>query len=71
MRGVSKAVEIPVEYLGKAIDPWGNEKIAFEGELTLNRKDYGLNWNAAIETGGFLVGDEVKITLNVQAAASK
>ena len=42
--------------------------MAFEAELTLNRKDYGLNWNAAIEAGGFLVGDEVKISLSIQAA---
>lgn len=68
MRGVSKAIAFPVTYLGRAVDPWGNDKIAFEGELTLNRKDYGLNWNAAIEAGGFLVGDDVKISLSVQAA---
>lgn len=71
MRGVTKRIEIPVDYLGLAKDPWGNEKIAFEGELALNRKDYGLNWNAALETGGFLVGDEVKVSLSIQAAAAK
>ena len=71
MRGVTKPVVIPVSYLGAAVDPWGNQKIAFEGEVTLNRKDYGLNWNAAIETGGFLVGDEVKVSLSIQAAAQK
>jgi len=71
MRGVTKPVVIPVTYLGVAVDPWGNQKIAFEGEVSLNRKDFGLNWNAAIETGGFLVGDEVKVSLSVQAAADK
>jgi len=71
MRGVTKAIVIPVSYLGKATDPWGNQKVAFEGEITLNRKDYGLNWNAAIEAGGFLVGDEVKVSLSIQAAAAK
>jgi polyisoprenoid-binding protein YceI len=71
MRGVTKEVVIPVTFLGAATDPWGNQKIAFEGEVTLNRKDYGLNWNAAIETGGFLVGDEVKVSLQIQAAAAK
>ena len=70
MRGVTKAVVIPISYLGAAVDPWGNQKIAFEGDVTLNRKDYGLNWNAAIETGGFLVGDEVKVSLSIQAAAT-
>jgi len=68
MRGVAKSIVLPVEYLGKAKDPWGNEKLAFEGEITLNRKDYGLMWNAALETGGFLVGDEVRVTLSIQAA---
>ena len=68
MRGVTRQVVIPVSYLGAAVDPWGNQKIAFEGEVTLNRKDYGLTWNAALETGGFLVGDDVKVSLSVQAA---
>ncbi len=71
VRGVTREVVIPITFLGTATDPWGNEKIAFEGEVTLNRKDYGLNWNAAIETGGFLVGDEVKVSLSMQAAAAK
>lgn len=71
MRGVTKAIVIPVTFLGTAVDPWGNEKVAFEGDVTINRKDYGLNWNAALETGGFLVGDEVKISLSIQAAAQK
>jgi polyisoprenoid-binding protein YceI len=71
MRGITRQVVIPISYLGMATDPWGNQKIAFEGELTLNRKDYGLNWNAALETGGFLVGDEVKVSLSIQAAAGK
>ena len=46
----------------------GNEKLGFEGETTVNRKDYGLNWNAALETGGFVVGNEVKVSLSIQAA---
>jgi polyisoprenoid-binding protein YceI len=71
MRGVTKTVVVPVEYLGKAKDPWGNEKVAFEGEVPLNRKDYGLTWNAALETGGFLVGDEVKVNVSIQAAPQK
>ena len=67
IHGVTKPVTFDVMYLGKAKDPWGNERVAFEAEATINRKDYGLNWNAALETGGFLVGDEVKISLSVQA----
>ncbi len=69
IHGVSKAVVLPVVHLGSAKDPWGNEKLAFETETTINRKDFGLNWNAALETGGFLVGDEVKISVSVQAVA--
>lgn len=67
MRGVAKPIVIPVTYLGSARDPWGNLKVAFEGDVTLNRKDFGLDWNAAIEAGGFLVGDEVKVTVTIQA----
>jgi polyisoprenoid-binding protein YceI len=71
IRDVTRPITLPVSFLGKATDPWGNERIAFEAEYTLNRKDYGLNWNAALETGGFLVGDDVKITLSVQAVPTK
>jgi polyisoprenoid-binding protein YceI len=67
IRGVTRPVTFVVTFLGKAKDPWGNERIAFEADATINRKDYGLNWNAALETGGFLVGDEVKISLSAQA----
>jgi polyisoprenoid-binding protein YceI len=68
IRGVTKRITLPVTFLGKAKDPWGNEKVGFETEVTINRKDYGLTWNAALETGGFLVGDEVKIAVSIQAA---
>ena len=67
IRDVTREITLPVTLLGTAKDPWGNERIAFEAETTINRKDYGLTWNAALETGGFLVGDEVKIHLSVQA----
>jgi polyisoprenoid-binding protein YceI len=67
IRDKSKAITLPVTYLGKAVDPWGNTRLGFETELTINRKDFDLNWNAALETGGFLVGDEVKITISIQA----
>ena len=67
IRGVSKRITVPVSLLGKATDPWGNEKLGVETEFTINRKEFGLTWNAALETGGFLVGDDVKVTLSVQA----
>jgi polyisoprenoid-binding protein YceI len=71
IHGVTRQVTFDVSFLGKAKDPWGNERVAFEAEATINRKDYGLNWNAALETGGFLVGDEVKVSLSVQAVPAK
>ena len=51
IRGVTRRIALPVSYLGKAKDPWGNEKLGFETEITINRKDYGLTWNAALEIG--------------------
>ncbi len=69
IRGVTRPVTLHATFLGRAMDPWGNERIGAEAEVTLNRKDYGLLWNAALETGGFLVGDEVKVALSVQAVA--
>lgn len=67
IHGVTKQVTLPASFLGKAHDPWGNERVAFEAELTLDRHDFGLHWNAALEAGGLLVGDEVKVILSVQA----
>jgi len=71
IHGVARSVSFDVSFLGKAKDPWGNERIAFEAEATVNRRDFGLTWNAALETGGFLVGDEVKVALSVQALPAR
>jgi polyisoprenoid-binding protein YceI len=70
IHGVGKEITIPVTYLGTAKDPWGKERAGFEAELAINRKDFGLSWNAPLEAGGFLVGDEVKIALQIQAVAA-
>jgi polyisoprenoid-binding protein YceI len=70
IRGTAKTLTVPVTFLGAATDPWGNARVGFEGGITINRKDFGLNWNAALETGGFLVGDEVKISVSLQAIAA-
>ena len=67
MRGVTKQVTLPVTFLGEGKDPWGNEKMGFETLTTLNRKDYGINWNKALDQGGVLVGDEVKVQISVEA----
>jgi len=69
MHGVTKEIVLPVAHMGKAKDPWGGERVGFEAETTINRKDFGLNWNAMLEAGGFLVGDEVKVSLEIQAVA--
>lgn len=67
VHGVTKPVEIKVELSGVGSDPWGNTRIGLEGSTEVSRKDYGLTWNAAIEGGGILVSDHIKITLDVQA----
>ena len=71
IRDVTKEITLPVTFLGQAKDPWGNQRLGFESEIMLNRKDYGLTWNAALETGGFLVGDDVKVNLSVQGIAQQ
>ncbi len=68
IRGVTKEIVLPVAHMGKAKDPWGGDRLGFEVETSLNRKDYGLSFNIPLaETGGFLVGDEVKVTIEIQA----
>ena len=71
MRGVTKRVTIPVEFNGFGKDPWGNERAGFSLTTTVNRKDYGINWNKALDNGGFLVGDDVTINVNLEAQKAK
>jgi len=71
IRGVTREVTLKGGYQGSNTDPWGNERIGFAAETTINRHDYGLNWNQALETGGVLVGDEVVIGLEIQAIKNK
>jgi len=71
INGVTKEVELDAEYGGHTTDPWGNERTAFEAETKINRKDFGLTWNKALDAGGFVVGDEVKITLEVEGIHKK
>jgi len=66
IKGISKVVKLEVEFGGMNKDPWGNEKAGFTVEGKINRKDWGLNWNAALETGGVLVSEEVKISGELQ-----
>jgi polyisoprenoid-binding protein YceI len=67
IRGVTKPVRLDMTFHGTAVDPFGNLRAGFEGETTVNRKDWDLNWNAPLEAGGFLVGDKVKLHLDVSA----
>ena len=67
IKDVTKPVTIEFEQTGSAVDPFGNTRVGFEGELTVNRKDWGLTWNAALETGGVLVSDKIKLELDVSA----
>jgi polyisoprenoid-binding protein YceI len=66
LRGVTKPVTIAGEFNGVITDPYGQTKSGASGTLTINRKDYGVNWNAALETGGFMLGDDVTITIEAQ-----
>jgi len=66
IKGVTKEVAFDVEFGGINKDPWGNEKAGFSLNGTINRKEWGLNWNAALEAGGVLVGEDVKISAEVQ-----
>ena len=67
IKDVTKSVTVEFEEGGSAKDPFGNLRIGFEGETTVNRKDWGLTWNAALETGGFLVSEKVKLEFDVSA----
>ena len=67
IKGNTLPVSIPFESTGSARDPFGNVRIGFEGQTTISRKDWGLTWNAAHETGGFLVSDKIKLEFDISA----
>ena len=67
IHGVTKPVDVKFELLGTSQDPWGGTRIGFEGKAEISRKEFGLVWNVALETGGVLVGDTVKLELDVEA----
>jgi polyisoprenoid-binding protein YceI len=70
INGVTKPVELEVEYNGTATDPYGNQRVGFSGRTTLSRKEFGLTWNVALEAGGVLVSDTAKVELEVSAVRS-
>jgi len=67
IRGVTRPVTIPFEFNGVETDPWGNTRVGFEGALEVNRKDWEVSWNAALDSGGVLVSDKVKLEFDVSA----
>lgn len=71
IRNVTKPVTLDVRYMGQAVDPWGNLRAGFKATGTIDRYEYGLQWNQALETGGLLVGKTINITLNLQFIKQK
>ena len=67
IKGVTKPVTVDFEYTGAAVDPYDNQRIGFEGTTTVNRKDWGVNWNTALEAGGVLVSEKVTLEFEVSA----
>ena len=68
IKGITKPITLNLEVLGVNKDPWGNIKAGFSATAKINRKEFGIEWNAPLEAGGFLVGDEVTLNLEFQAA---
>lgn len=66
IKGITRPVTFDLEYTGTAVDPFGNTRLGLEGSVVVNRKDWGLTWNAPLETGGVLVGEEVKISIDTE-----
>jgi len=67
IKGVTRPVTLDLEYNGTAVDPYGISRVGFEGAATINRSDWGLTYNAALETGGVLIGEKIKLTFDVSA----
>lgn len=71
IKGVTRPVDFELGFDGVATDPWGNTKAGFTAEAVVNRKDFGLEWNVALEAGGVLVSDKVTLQLDIQAARAQ
>ena len=67
LHGVTREVTLDTTFNGRGTNPWGQEVIGYEAETKINRKEFGLEWNVALEAGGWLVGDNLKITIDIQA----
>jgi polyisoprenoid-binding protein YceI len=71
MHGVSRQITLTVTYLGEATDPWGGTRAGYQLSTTLNRKDYGISWNKALDNGGLILGDEVEISIDLEVVKKK
>ena len=71
MRGVEKPVTLDVEFLGSDPDAWGGTRAGFEATTTLNRKDWNIEWNTVLDNGGTVLGDDVEISLAIEAIQAK
>ncbi len=67
IRGVTREISLDATYEGRGRDPWGGERVSFSADTKIDRRDFGLTWNAALEAGGVLVGNEIKIHIEAQA----
>jgi polyisoprenoid-binding protein YceI len=67
IKGVTKPVTVDFDFEGAVVDPYGNHRIGLEGRTTINRKDWGVSWNAALDAGGVLVSEKVTLELEVSA----
>jgi polyisoprenoid-binding protein YceI len=66
VKDTTRPVTLKGEYLGSQASPWGDTRVGFTAETEINRKDWGLEWNVALETGGVLVGDKIKLTIDAE-----
>lgn len=67
IKGTTLPIHIDFEYTGSGVDPFGNSRVGLEGFVVINRKDWGVNWNAPLEAGGFLVGDKITLEFEISA----
>lgn len=70
IKGISKSITFNLDFTGTAVDPWGNTRVGFEGKVTVNRTDWGVNFNAALEAGGVLVGEKISLEFEISAIRS-
>jgi len=71
IHGATKTVTLKGSFEGRGTDPWGNERVGYSASVRISRKDFGLTWNQAMETGGVMIGDDIDVTLDIEAILAK